>query len=100
MTEINDEKYKTLKKYRISIIAVSITSAVLFLLALVNFLVSKFSKIEKIENITLIVYWVLLFLGIIFTIISTILEYFLKKKYMEITDEWMENTIILIKIIL
>lgn len=87
MTEINDEKYKTLKKYRISIIAVSITSAVLFLLALVNFLVSKFSKIEKIENITLIVYWVLLFLGIIFTIISTILEYFLKKKYMEITDE-------------
>lgn len=100
MTEINDEKYKTLKKYRISIIAVSITSAVLFLLALVNFLVSKFSKIEKIENITLIVYWVLLFLGIIFTIISTILEYFLKKKYMEITDEWMENTIILRKIIL
>lgn len=87
MTEINDEKYKTLKKYRISIIAVSITSAVLFLLALISFLVSKFSKIEKIENITLIVYWVLLFLGIIFTIISTILEYFLKKKYMEITDE-------------
>lgn len=87
MTEINDEKYKTLKKYRISIIAVSITSAVLFLLALISFLISKFSKMEEVRNITLIVYWALLCLGTIFTIISTILEYFLKKKYMEITDE-------------
>ena len=87
MKNINEKEYKDLKKYKISIIVVSIVSAVLFLLALVSFLVNKFSKIEEVQNITLIIYWALLCLGIIFTIISTILEYFLKKKYMEITDE-------------
>lgn len=87
MSNLTAEDYKTLKKFRISIIVVSIISAILFLLAFAGFLVSKFSKVEEVQNIAVIVYWSVFGAGTLFAMASIILEYLLKRKCKELLDE-------------